>query len=106
MLDYRQPETRATQLPRAGSVNPIKALKQAFPVMRWYSISCVLHEDSTTRTVLTFYRDRAGFPVELDCVIDEVGQHLLESTRIGKNGCFGSDFVINRNRARRSLCSQ
>src|SRR5205085_9939825 len=90
VLDDRQPEARASELPRASAVDAVEALRQSRDVLLGDADAVVTNGDLDRRRARAVDRpsddaDAASLSTVLDRVVDEVDQHLLETIAVAEN---------------------
>jgi len=93
VLHNRESEARAAHVPRTGAVDAVEALEQSLQVLCRNSVAIVAHKDLVARSRLVSDGNSSTITTELDPVIDQVREHLLEPSRIGKHGHFRCDVV-------------
>ena len=104
MLDDGESEAGAADLARASAVSSVETFEDTLQMFRRDPLAGIGDADNIVQgAAMQFNGDLAIFNVELDRVIDEIGQHLFEPGRVGPNNGFFGHFVDQRDAKRGGL---
>src|SRR5712691_7514960 len=106
MLDYAQPQTRASHLSGTSPVYAVETLEKTFQMVGRNAITSVLDQNPSPSAILASNGHCSAVAVELNCVIDKIREHLLETAGVSENNHSGVNAIIDNDRARRGLCCE